>query len=115
MLSKVFSVFDSCACYYDRPFISRDVASAVRSFGDIACNAEHVIGQHPEHYSLFCIGTFDDSSGVIVPEVAVCVGMAHELVARSRVVDADAVFDMDSVVKNRVFGDEDLKGDGNAS
>lgn len=86
MRSFVFSVFDSCSAVYDRPFISSADGAAVRSFGDIACDADHPIGAHPEHYLLFRIGTFDDNSGELVPESPCCVAKAHELVAASRVV-----------------------------
>ena len=98
MRSFMFSVFDSCAGFYDRPFVARDDASAVRSFGDIACDAEHPIGKHPEHYLLFRVGVFDDQTGDVVPEVPVCIAKAHELVVASRVVDPDnlVAFDKES-------------------
>ena len=86
MKSLMFSVYDSCAGFYDRPFVSRDDASAVRAFGDIACDAEHPIGKHPEHYSLFRVGSFDDHSGLVESCIVVCIGKAHELVVSARVI-----------------------------
>ncbi len=94
MRSFLYCVFDSCAGFYDRPFVSRDDATAVRSFGDIAGDATHPIGMHPEHYLLFRVGLFDDNSGEIVPEVPVCIGKAHELVSAGRVVDRQACLDL---------------------
>ena len=100
MRQFLFSVYDSCAVFYDRPFAARDDASAVRSFGDIAGDAEHPIGKHPEHYSLFRVGLFDDLTGEIVPEVVVCVGKAHELVAAARVISPGGLkAKLDSVTK----------------
>ena len=97
MKSSLYSVFDSCAAFYDRPFVSRDDGSALRAFGDIACDAEHPIGKHPEHYSLFRVGSFDDHDGVVESCIVVCIGKAHELVAASRYVDPVKVEEMLSV------------------
>ena len=81
MLHKMYSVFDSCVCVYDRPFVASNDSQACRSFGDIAQDVSHPFGMHPEHYSLFRIGAFDDSDGTLFPEMIVCVARAHELVA----------------------------------
>lgn len=67
MIWQLYSVFDSKACVYERPFCAHNDASAVRSFGDIAVDEQHPIGQHPEDYSLWWIGSFDDSNGVVKP------------------------------------------------
>lgn len=80
----VYAVYDSCSAVYDRPFVMPADGAAVRSFADIACDADHPIGKHPEHYSLHRIGTYDDNTGVIEPENPVCIARAHELVAQSR-------------------------------
>ena len=90
----LYCVFDSCSGVYDRPFCANADGSAVRSFGDIACDAEHPIGMHPEHYMLFRVGLFDDNTGEIVPEVPVCLCKAHELVAAGRVVDKARQLDL---------------------
>ena len=87
MRMKVFSIFDSCAGVYDRPFVAHNEASAKRAFGDIAVSADHHIGQHPEHYSLFVVGEWDDNNGVIKPVDRVCVVTALEMVSASRKVD----------------------------
>ncbi len=84
----LYAVFDSASGVYDRPWIGQSDAAALRSFGDIACDAEHPIGKHPEHYSLFRLGEYDDNTGIIVPELCVCIGKAHECVAAGQFVDA---------------------------
>ena len=66
MLTMVFSVFDRASGVYDRPWVAVSEQAAVRSFGDIANDETHPIGQHPEDYTLFRIGTYDDVSGSIV-------------------------------------------------
>ena len=96
----MYCVFDSASGVYDRPWVAQSDGSAIRSFGDIACDAEHPIGKHPEYYSLFRVGEFDDNTGVIVAETCVCIGMAHELVACGRVVDAVKLDIVDKEIGN---------------
>lgn len=80
----LYAVFDSASGVYDRPWCALSDGAALRSFTDIACDADHAIGKHPEHYSLFRLGDFDDNTAEISPEDAKCIGKAHELVAASR-------------------------------
>lgn len=67
MLLLMFSVHDSVSGIYDRPFVARAEGDAVRSFGDIAKDKEHPIGKHPEHFSLFHVGMWNDNTGMIDP------------------------------------------------
>ena len=82
----MFAVYDSASKLYDRPFCCRSEGEALRSFGDIASDAEHPIGKHPEHYSLWEVGMYDDNKAKIDPVVARHVASAHELVAARRVI-----------------------------
>ena len=63
-----YSVFDSASDTYDRPFFAQSDGQAMRSFGDIAVNAEHPIGQHPADYTLFRVGSWDDNEGKLEGE-----------------------------------------------
>lgn len=84
----MYSVFDSAAGFYERPFVARAEGEAIRSFKDIAGNAEHPIGAHPEHYKLFRLGTWDDNTGMVEVEASpVFVAAAHELVAEGRKIE----------------------------
>lgn len=80
MKSFVFTVFDSCAKVYDRPFVARSEGEALRSFTDIASDDKHPIGQHPEHYSIWRIGMYDDATGKIDTESPVHLSGAVELI-----------------------------------
>lgn len=82
----LYCVYDSCAGYYDRPFCAQADGEAVRSFSDIAGDAEHPIGKHPEHYSLYRVGAFDNNTSKIVPEDAVVLAKAHELIALAQTI-----------------------------
>ena len=93
MLHLVFAVYDSASAVYDRPWVARSEGEAVRSFGDIAQDADHPIGKHPEHYKLYRLGTYDDNTGVLDAgeKGPVHVANAHELVAAVRNISAGAL------------------------
>lgn len=68
MKQNIYSIFDSAAGAYMRPFFAISDALALRSFGDICCDADHPVGQHPKDYTLFRVGIFDDNNGQLIPE-----------------------------------------------
>ncbi len=84
MKLNIYSIFDTASRLYSRPFYSQADAEAVRSFQDIGMDATHPVGQHPEDYSLFRIGLFDDSTGSITNEANECLVTGLETVARAR-------------------------------
>jgi hypothetical protein len=56
----------------------------LRAFTDIATDADHQIGKHPEDYSLYRLGTWNDNKGEISPLEKECLATAQEVVASSR-------------------------------
>lgn len=62
MLLQVIVVRDSKADCYGQPQFVPSIGGAVRSFGDEANNEKSPISRHPEDYSLFHIGIYDDST-----------------------------------------------------
>lgn len=63
----MFSIFDRASGAYDRPFVQRSENEAMRSFGDICMDDKHPIGQHPEDYTLYHVGIWNDNTAVIEP------------------------------------------------
>ncbi len=63
---RIFVVFDSKARAYLPPFFLPEAGQAVRSFKDAVNDPKHAFGQHPEDYTLFEIGTFDDREGKLL-------------------------------------------------
>lgn len=59
----VYSVFDSKASCYGQPFfcLSREVAQ--RAFIDTIADPNSMLGKHPEDFSLFELGSFNDENG----------------------------------------------------
>jgi hypothetical protein len=87
MKLNCYAIFDSATNAYMRPFFMQSDGQANRSFADEAVRADSEISKHPEDYSLFRVGTWDDNEGSIEPCDPKCIGRAHELAAASRVKD----------------------------
>jgi len=68
MKLNIYSIFDSAAGAYTRPFFLQSDAQAIRTFTDIASDADHEIGKHPEDYALCRIGIFNDADAKLTPE-----------------------------------------------
>lgn len=62
MILDIFSVYDSKAKAFLPPFFMVNSMVARRSFGEAANDANHQFCKHPEDYTLFKIGTWDDST-----------------------------------------------------
>jgi len=60
MKIKIFSIFDSAALIYCRPFFMPEIGQALRSFVDMANDKNEPVGQHPADYTLFHVGEYDD-------------------------------------------------------
>lgn len=77
----IFSVYDSAAGYYKEPFTVSNKGVALREFADACNSAESYLSKHPGDYTLFLIGTFDESTGVLTQDSAhVSLGKALEYV-----------------------------------
>jgi len=62
MIHNVFTVYDAKAEAYLPPFILPKISMAKRTFSDCVNSNDHQFGAHPEDYTLFTIGTFDDET-----------------------------------------------------
>ena len=83
MIHKIYSVYDSKAESYTPPFFQHQEAMALRTFGD-CCNDEgHTFGKHPEDYTLFNLGIWDDSNGTITQDQIISVAVGHTLIGKN--------------------------------
>lgn len=85
MKINVYSVFDTAAKVFQRPFFAGADGEATRAFADVVNDDKHPVGMHPEDYSLFRVGLFDDGKGTLHPEDPECLCVALELVRRKPV------------------------------
>lgn len=83
MIKNVYAVYDSCSGIYAGPFLFNQDGEAVRWFGDQAVS-DNSIGNHPEHYTLYRVGRWDDGKGCFIPEDRICLHTAEEMVTLSR-------------------------------
>ncbi len=84
MKTQIYSIFDTASGTYQKPIFARVDGEIVREFGNICTDKEHPCGQHPEDYSLFRLGNFNDRDGVVKNEDNVCLCTGLEIVARVR-------------------------------
>lgn len=72
----VFTVFDSAAVAYLQPFFARSEGEAIRMFSTAASSEDHQFARHAADYTLFKIGTFEDSTGQVESHPPVSLGNA---------------------------------------
>lgn len=115
MRMNVYSIYDVASGAYMRPFFVQADAEAARMFSDIALDADHAIGKHPEDYSLFRVGTFDDNKAKLVGEAPECIATALEMVSAARRVKVDNLEKLDTEISNGEVGNGSQLQRGSAS
>ena len=67
MILKVFSVYDAKACFFSNPVFDQKEASVIRGFCDEVLREDkhNQWNKHPEDFSLFLLGEFDNETGAI--------------------------------------------------
>lgn len=99
MKLKAYTVFDAAIEAYARPFFAQTDGEAIRSFSDESVRAGSQINSHPEDYSLWRIGTYDDNTAVLESVTPICLRKAHEVIAASRAVDRSQLSMFDEQVQ----------------
>ncbi len=84
MKVQIYAIFDSCSGIYEKPFFHTADDVVRREFQDVAVSVDHPINKHPEHYSLWRLGNFDNTNGKIIDEKNECLWQAVEAMAQSQ-------------------------------
>ena len=85
MKLKIFSIYDSKAEMYHQPFYMQTQSMAVRQFLDMANDSETMIGKHPEDYTLFYVGEYDDHTASFnLEDTKISLGVASEFVGKEQ-------------------------------
>lgn len=63
MILQAFSIYDSKAAAYAPPFFMARMELALRAFKDLVADPGSQVHKHPEDYSLYLVGEFDDNTG----------------------------------------------------
>ncbi len=91
MKTQIYAIFDTAAGVYQKPFFGLSDGEVKRSFMDVCTSADHPVGKHPEDYSLYRLGNFDDNTGLLINEDNECLCTAHEIISQSRNIDPAAM------------------------
>lgn len=67
MLVNVYAIYDSKVRAYLQPWFSPTHAAAFRNCEMAGRNPSSPFKDFPADFTLFCIGTFDDEKGVLIP------------------------------------------------
>jgi hypothetical protein len=79
MKYNIYSVYDAAAEGFLQPFFMTNKGQAVRAFSDLANDPSHNFGKHPEDYTLFELGEYDDKNAQITQhQTPVSLGLAVE-------------------------------------
>jgi len=68
MKHNIYAVFDTKANTYTPPYFQHAEPMAIRTFGDCVNDDGHTFGKHPEDYTLFNLGIYDDATGTITQD-----------------------------------------------
>ena len=84
MKLNAYTIYDVASGIYMRPFFSQADGQAIRGFKDIATDADHEVGKHPEDYTLYRVGNFNDVTGKMEGEELEKLATGLEMVAEDR-------------------------------
>lgn len=66
MFLKLYSVLDRKAGFFKTPYAARSDGEMTRNLADAMRDPATTIAQYPEDFSLYEIGSFDDTTGLMV-------------------------------------------------
>lgn len=79
MILFVYSIYDEKVESYSQPFFAATNPAAIRMFTDLSNDGQSMISKHPQDYTLYQLGKWDDSTGQIDSfENIVNLGRANE-------------------------------------
>lgn len=78
---KMYTIFDHKAKCYTRPFFCLNDEIAHRTCVDLISDSSNEFARHPQDFSIFSIGDFDDSTGCTSPTNPACLFNLNELTA----------------------------------
>jgi len=65
MKLKIFSIYDSKVEAYKQPIFMRNRGEAVRGIMECQAQNDHPFAKYPADFTLFELGEYDDSSGLL--------------------------------------------------
>lgn len=77
---KIYSIYDTAAEVYGRPFIQLAHGEALRTFGRLVNDPSTEFHVKPSDFTLFYLGEYDDKTGQIDQHAPQSLGTGHEYV-----------------------------------
>ncbi|WNK12904.1 MAG: nonstructural protein [Microvirus sp.] len=65
MKSQMFSIYDQKAKFFSTPFYAPNLPVAARSIAKAMSDPASDLGTFSNDYTLYCVGSFDDQTGVL--------------------------------------------------
>lgn len=84
-----YTIFDSAPAVYHPPLFMQSDAEALRFFDDQCIKQGSPIANHPEHYTLFRNGVFDQNTGKLTTEEPTSLATATARVAAQQKIQPD--------------------------
>jgi hypothetical protein len=98
MKQGLYAIFDRASGVYDGPLRGQADGVVIRQFCDLAVGDDHPVAQHPEDYTLFKIGEFNDGTGELEPMVPEKLINGGEAVSQSRKVNGAHLEEVDKEI-----------------
>lgn len=67
-MMKIYSVFDHKAKAFAQPWFQLTDGLAIRAFTEACNDAQTNLNKYPEDFVLYCVGTFDETTGTITAD-----------------------------------------------
>lgn len=80
MKKLLISIYDKKAESWSFPCQADNKASALRMFADLVSDKRNLVGQHPEDFDLYIVGSFCLLTGTVAPDVSL-LGNGKEFVS----------------------------------
>ena len=110
MIHQMFTIFDSKAEVYNKPFYFINETVAIRAAYDLIQAGDSEIAKHPEDFTMFHMGEFDDTSATFNLKEAKTVLCNFQEIAAAVEVDKFRTYptsEMDDMVNGRPYHEED--------
>jgi hypothetical protein len=65
MIKEIFAIYDVKTEAYGQPYFANTKGEAIRAFSDIINDITHPLGKHPEDFSLYLIGNYNDKNATL--------------------------------------------------
>lgn len=78
MIHRIFTIYDTKGEFYSPPFHQKTVGLAIRAFKDTATDQATSIAHHPEDFTLYSLGEYDDRTGLFKTNTPVVIMRANE-------------------------------------